>query len=113
MGFIKKMVMRLARKLLEGALSQLTKQFNVIDEQVLNPLNKIVEIVSGGAWIGEGANAFLDEINTLAIPDVTSIGNEIDFTKTLLIKAEDLIVQADDRVSQLVRSQLTDTFKFY
>ncbi|MCB0175006.1 MAG: hypothetical protein KDJ97_31145, partial [Anaerolineae bacterium] len=92
---------------------QLTKQFNVIDDQVLNPLNKIVDIVSGGAWIGEGANAFMDEINTLVIPKVTSIGTEIDVTKTLVIKAEDLIVQADERVSQLVNSQLVDAFKFY
>ncbi|HRV91765.1 MAG TPA: hypothetical protein P5526_06350 [Anaerolineae bacterium] len=109
----KSFLMRLARKLLESALGQLTKQFNVIDDQVLNPLNKIVDIVSGGAWIGEGANAFMDEINTLVIPKVTSIGTEIDVTKTLVIKAEDLIVQADERVSQLVNSQLVDAFKFY
>ncbi|MCB0210684.1 MAG: hypothetical protein KDJ52_15195 [Anaerolineae bacterium] len=113
MGFIKGMLMRLARKLLENALGQLTKQFNVIEEQVLKPLNTIVDIVSGGAWIGEGANAFMDEVKSLAIPKITDIGAKIQDTKNKVIKAEDTIVQADERVSQLVRSQLVDTFKFY
>lgn len=111
--FFKSILMRLARKLLQSALNQLQKQFKVVDEQVLNPINKIVDIVSGGAWIGEGANAFMEEINSLVIPKVTSIGTEIDVTKTLVTKAEDIIVRVDERVSQLVNSKLTDAFKFY
>lgn len=111
--FFKSILMRLARKLLQSALNQLQKQFNVIDDQVLNPLNKIVDIVSGGAWIGEGANAFMDELKDLVIPKVTKIGTEIDVTKTLVTKAEDIIVQADERVAQLVKSKLVDAFKFY
>ena len=110
---LKKFLMRLARKLLESALGQLTKQFNIIDEQVLNPVMKIVDIVSNGAWVGDGAAAFLDEVNTLVIPKVSSIGTDIDVTKTLVVKAEEIIVQADERVSQLVNSKLVDAFRFY
>lgn len=110
---LKKFLMRLARKLLESALGQLTKQFNIIDEQVLNPVMKIVDGISSGLWVGNGAIALTEELNSLVIPKVSNIGTNIDVTKTLVMKAEDLIVQADERVSQLVNSKLVDAFRFY
>jgi uncharacterized protein YukE len=112
-GFIKKMLIRIARKVLEGILSQLMQQFNVIEEQALAPMRAIVQAVTGGVWRGEGANAFVDEVSSLMIPGVGRVGEHIDTIGKNLRFALDTMDRADEEVNRLVKSRIFDAFDFY
>jgi hypothetical protein len=106
-------LLRLARAVLENVLSQMTQQFNTVHEQALNPLKAIVQAVTGGVWIGKGADAFVDELSSLSIPGVGQVADQINTMRTNIITARDIIERADEEVDRLVRSRLFDAFEFY
>jgi uncharacterized protein YukE len=109
MGFI----IRLARKILESVLSQLTQQFNVVQEQALAPVRAIIQQVVGGAWTGDGATAFTEELNSLMVPGVGRIGEAITSKIGKLNSARDRIDQADNEIRNLISSRIEDAFNFY
>ena len=106
------MLMKLARQVLQGILSQLMNQLNVVEQQALQPLRQMIQEVTNGIWIGEGANAFVEEIQNMMIPDTTKITQHIRTVHTNLQFAQQVIDQADTKVSRLVKSRLHDAFKF-
>lgn len=110
---LQKMLIRLARKILENVLSQLTQQFNVVQEQALSPVRTIMQAVMDRAWVGDGANAFVSEINSLTIPGIGRVGDSITSMNSNLQSARDIIDQADEAVSRIVSSKLQSVFKFY
>jgi hypothetical protein len=103
----------MARSALESALSQLMQQFNVVEEQALTPMRAMVQSVVGGIWIGQGANAFVDEVSSLMIPGVGEVGENITTMHNNLTSARDIIDRADEEVDRLVQSRLFDAFEFY
>jgi len=106
-------LIRLARAVVEQVLSQLTQAFNVVQEQAMAPVRAIVAEVVGGAWKGDGADAFVNELSSLAIPSIGKIGDAITTANSNLTFARETIDQADQKLQQLVQSRLFDTFKFY
>ena len=106
-------LLRLARAVLENVLSQITQQFNAVQEQAINPLKMIVEAVVGGVWIGKGADAFVEEVSNLAIPGVTQVADQISTMRNNITAARDIIERADEEVDRMVRSRLFDSFEFY
>jgi len=106
------MLMKLARQVLQGILSQLMNQLNVVEQQALQPLRQMIQEVTNGIWIGEGANAFVEEIQNMMIPDTTKITTQIRTVHTNLQFAQQVIEQADTKVSRMVTSRLTDAFRF-
>lgn len=109
---MKSFLMRLARKVLESVLQQLMQQFNVIQEQALAPIKKIIAS-SEEHWQGVGANAFREELTNLMSPQITRIGTGITNYHGNLIKARDLIDRADSTARNLVNSKLRSIAKFY
>ncbi|MBV7336102.1 hypothetical protein KFU94_49280 [Chloroflexi bacterium TSY] len=99
MSFIKKALIRLARKVLQGVLSQLTQQFNIVQEQAMNPMRQMIAAVTGGIWVGEGANAFVDEVSSLMIPGVGKVCDNITFVSDNLKFADEVMDRADDAVN--------------
>lgn len=110
---VRSMLIRMARSALESALSQLMQQFNVVEEQSLNPMRLMIQSVTNGIWIGEGANAFVEEVSNLMIPGVSKVGEQISTMHTNLTSARDIIDRADEEVNRLVQSRLADAFDFY
>jgi len=106
-------LLRLARAVLDGVLSQMFQQFNTVTEQAINPLKAIVQSVMGGVWIGKGADAFVEELSSLAIPGVGQVADHIHTLHHNIITARDIIERADEEVSRLVHSRLFDAFEFY
>ncbi|MBP8251183.1 MAG: hypothetical protein KAX40_02380 [Herpetosiphon sp.] len=106
-------LLRLAYKVLEGVMSQLMQQFNVVQEQALSPIRMIVQQVTGGIWKGDGANAFVEEVSSLMIPGIGRVGNSIQSFHSNLGSARDIIQRADSELNRLVQSRLVDVFKFY
>ena len=96
----------------ESALSGISEQFSIVTEQGIDPLKGLVQEVQGGAWIGEGADAFVQELESLAIPGIGQVGNSINFFGDCVRKSVDVIQQADQAVDRLVGSVLDDVFAF-
>ncbi|MFN8455173.1 MAG: hypothetical protein U0401_10990 [Anaerolineae bacterium] len=107
--FVKKALIRLARKVVQGVMSSLMQQLNVVQEQALAPMRKMVQAVVGGIWIGDGANAFVEEVNSLVIPGVGQVGEHISTVHKNLQHACDVIDQADAQVTSKVNG-LADIF---
>lgn len=102
-------LIRMARKILQGVLSQLTQQLNIVQNAALAPMRAMVQQVMGGIWIGQGANAFVEEVSSLMIPGVGQVMDHITFMNTNLQRAMDIIDDADKR-SQSLANSLGDTF---
>ncbi len=103
MGFLSSIanklnLLRLARQVLQIVLSQLTGQLNIVQDQALAPMRGMVQQVSNGVWIGEGANAFVEEVSSLMIPGVGQVADHITSLHKNLQRACDIIEQADSQV---------------
>jgi hypothetical protein len=112
-SFIQKLLIRLARKVLDNVLSQLMQQFNVVQDQALAPMRAFIQAVTGGVWIGNGANAFVEEVSSLMIPGVGRVSEQINTMHGNLGKARDIIDRADEEVDRLVKGRIFDSFGFY
>jgi hypothetical protein len=107
------MLIRVARRVLDGVLSQFAAQMRTVEDMAMNPLKAIVQQVVGGVWTGEGADAFVNEVNSIAIPSVGQVGQQINTMNVNVQFARDVIEQADEEGNRLIESRITDTFKFY
>lgn len=104
---------KLAKMVLNSVLQGLNQQLNIIEDQAKAPMRAMVEQVTGGIWIGQGADAFVDEVMNLVTPKVTNIMDVVSIFSGNLVKARDLIDRADEETQQLVKSRIFDSFKFY
>lgn len=107
------LLFRFARKVVEGVLSQLTQQLNVVQELAMAPMRAMIQQVLGGVWRGEGANAFVQEVSTMMIPGVGRVAQTITGLSQNIQHAQNVIDRADEEVSKIVKSKLFDTFKFF
>ena len=110
---IGKLLMRLARKVVEGVLSQLNQLLGMVQELAMAPMRAMIQQVTGGVWRGNGANAFVQEVSSLMIPGVGKVASTITGISNNLKFAQSVIDRADEDVSKLVKSKITDTFKFF
>jgi uncharacterized protein YukE len=69
--------------------------------------------VTNGVWVGEGANAFVEEVSSMMIPGVGRVADNITRISNNVRHAQDVIDQADTKVNQLVKSRIFDAFKFF
>ncbi|WP_129629709.1 hypothetical protein [Candidatus Oscillochloris fontis] len=106
-------LLRIARAVLMNVLVQIGKQVLTIQERVQNPTQSIIQKVTGGVWIGKGADAFVNELSTTCLPGVMQTVDNINDFKTKVTSAKERIEQADEEAERLIRSRLTDAFNFY
>jgi uncharacterized protein YukE len=104
---------RFVRKVVEGVLSQLMQQLNVVQELALAPMRAIIQQVVGGVWRGEGANAFVQEVSSMMIPGVGRVADTITTLNRNLNFAQNAIDRADEEVSKIVKSKILETFQFF
>jgi hypothetical protein len=113
MSFMSGILMRMARAVLGNVLSQLTQQLNGVKDQALSPMRAIIQQMTSGVWIGEGANVFVEEVSSLMIPGVGKVGEHISTMSSNLQSARDILDQADEAADRLIQGNLSDAFKFY
>ena len=106
-------LMRMVRHMVEQVISQLAQQLNIVQESALNPMRAMVQAVTGGIWVGQGANAFVEEVSNLMIPGVGRVGEHISHMSANTQAAREVIERGDEQVSQLISGRLADQFKFY
>jgi len=103
------MLIRIARKVVESVLSQLTQQMNIVEQMAKAPMQAIIQQVVGGVWIGKGADAFVEEVSTLMIPGANNITQHIGTFSRNLHNAMDIMTQADSQVGNIIGG-LNDIF---
>jgi len=106
---IMKVLIRLAMKVVQSVLSQLTQQLNVVQEQAMAPMRQMIQAVMGGIWIGDGADAFVEEVSSLMIPGVGRVADNITMIHKNVQHAADVIQQADQQVNSKING-LADIF---
>ncbi len=106
---IMSILLKLARQVVESVMGQLMQQFNVVQEQALSPMKAMVEQVTSGVWVGDGADAFVEEVSSIMIPGVGQVGDHITKMHSDIKFAVDVIDQADAQVNSLVNG-LGDIF---
>jgi NADH/NAD ratio-sensing transcriptional regulator Rex len=97
-------LIRIARAVVQNVLSQLMKQLNVIQEQAQRPMQEMVQQVTGGIWVGRGADAFVEEVSNLMIPGVGKVGQGITTYHKNIQNAMDVMDQADQVVSGIANA---------
>lgn len=110
---IQRVLMMMARAVLDTVLQQLMKLVNSILEQAMRPMQMMMQKVMDGVWIGEGANQFVEEVRTMMMPGVDKVSQQITTHSSRLQTARDIIDRADADVNKIVRGQVFDVFKFY
>ncbi|MCA9994784.1 MAG: hypothetical protein KDE56_03485 [Anaerolineales bacterium] len=106
---IKEALIRFARKVVENVLSQLMQQLNVVQEQAFSPMQMMVKMVMDGVWVGRGADAFVDEVQSIMMPGVGRIGDTMSTFGKNIQNAVNVIDEADEQVSNAVNG-LADMF---
>ncbi|HRI55547.1 MAG: WXG100 family type VII secretion target [Anaerolinea sp.] len=102
-------LLRFARQVVANVLSQLTQQFNIVQNQALQPMRMMIQQVTGGVWVGDGADAFVQEVSSLMIPGVGKVGENITTMQRNLNRAIEVMDRADQQVNNMVRG-LADVF---
>lgn len=102
-------LLRFARQVVQNVLSQLTQQFNVVQEQAYSPMQAMVQQVTDGIWVGKGADAFVEEVSSLMMPGVGKIGEGINTYSKNIQNAMDVMDRADEQISGIVNG-LGDIF---
>jgi WXG100 family type VII secretion target len=105
---IKKLLMKIARKVLEQVFSVIDQQIQRIEQMVLQAVLRHVTNLDE-IWRGEDAEAFKAEFNGKFIPEVNRITGVTHNTKDSLMRALDRIDQADRQIS----SQIGDLVQEY
>lgn len=106
---IMSVLLRFARQVVQNVLSQLTQQFNIIQEQAYSPMQAMIQQVTDGVWVGKGADAFVEEVSGIMMPGVGKIGDGINQFSKNIQNAMDVMDRADEQVSGFVNS-LGDIF---
>lgn len=102
-------LLRFARQVVANVLSQLTQQLNIVQNQAMQPMRMMIQQVTGGVWVGDGANAFVQEVSSLMIPGVGKVGENITTMQRNLNRAIEVMDRADQQVNSMVRG-LSDVF---
>jgi len=93
---------------IQDVVSQVVSQANMI-EDMMGGIRGGMQPIMGGAWTGEGANAFIEEVQTRLIPDIMSLIASIGGFGGGITSAMDVIGQGDSDANTVVGA-LGDVF---
>lgn len=100
---IMKALLRVAFQIVENVIRGVANQQNIMDNQALNPANKMAQLVQGGTvWRGRGADAFAQEVLTLVVPQLQASIQMLQTNQQNISKASQIMRQADQQVNQKV-----------
>ncbi len=105
---VRRFLIKIARTVLHQVLQQLTQQLNIVQEEVQDRLRNYVSDVVGGCWTGNGADRFVDVINSEGMSMVNTILDDIQDVDSSLRTAEQIMDDADMRVRGLVDNLVSD-----
>lgn len=108
---IKKFLMKLARAVLQQVINQVNQIIQETLDSVLNPVEAIMQEIGGGdTWRGDGANAFVDEVQSILIPDVNQLMQSSVRGISSMNTAEQIMTDAENECTTIVDG-LVDEFQ--
>jgi hypothetical protein len=107
---LRRLLIRIARAVLQDVMSQTTQQFNVVENEVQRQMQNHISEVLGGVWTGNGADRFVASINEEAMPVVSEITGSLTNTNVNVQTALEIMDNADQKVRQMV-DNLANTFE--
>lgn len=101
-------VLKFARSIVDQVAGQILQQTGIV-EDVSNQFRSLIQPIMDGAWTGQGADAFVDEVQSRLIPEIMALIASIGGFSVNLNFATDTIDQADAKSNNLVEN-LGDIF---
>ncbi len=92
----------------QDVVSQVTQQANMI-EDLMGNIRGGMQPITGGAWTGQGAQAFIEEVETRLIPEIMALIASIGGFGGGITQAMDTVQQADNDAANVVNN-LVDVF---
>lgn len=59
--------------IVDSVIGQIMSQVNVLSDQIESPFKAMIQQVTGGAWQGNGADQFVEEMNSVVLPMVVQL----------------------------------------
>ena len=103
-------ILSVVRSVVNGISDTINKLVSSVMDTVTTPLKGLVNQVVGGIWKGNGADRFVQEMNSEVIPSLTnlgSLGTDLGSTIGQAVAA----IDGADKQSASLASQLMDTFQ--
>lgn len=97
------------RKGVEAVQNQIMGQLRSVQDEVQGPINSLVGVITGGAWIGDDADAMANEITTVVVPMVADLLAAIGGISTGITRAVDLVSETESKATSAV-NDLVGTF---
>lgn len=105
-------LVKIAKTVVQGVMGQLMQQENLVQTAVRAPIMAMVSEVTSGMWVGEGADAFVEQCSNMFIPGADNISSSIKSMSSGIGQALDIMEAADKKATSLA-SELTNVFKFF
>ena len=86
----------------DAVVNVLARQQNILEEQVQGTIRAIIGQVTGGVWIGAGADAFVQELQSEFLPISASLDSSLGRMIQGVQSAQNLVEQADNQATQVV-----------
>lgn len=105
-------IIKFTRSLVRSIVNNIRRYMSQLEGDVATPLSNIVADITGGVWKGQGADRFVEWMNSAVLSTLRSIiGLNMSFGDTLL-KSLDRMDEAEQSAMSLVQP-LFDQFNFY
>ena len=101
-GQIGRGLLRTATGAVDAVVNVLARQQNALQEQVRGTIQAIIGQVTGGVWIGAGADAFVQELQSEFLPLSASLDNSLGRMIQSVRSAQNIVEQADNQAAQVV-----------
>jgi len=56
-----------------SVVGQIMSQVTNIEDQITSPIRSLIQQVTNGIWVGKGADAFVDEMNSQVLPAIANL----------------------------------------
>jgi uncharacterized protein YukE len=83
-----------------------------VEQAAIAPINTMIQQVVGGAWKGEGADAFVNQLQNIATPKLHKMNEAATAYHLNIGKSGETVQQADSKVVSLAKA-LEGPFKFF
>ena len=103
-------LLRIARSIVLNVVRTVTNQVNMVQEAITSPLRTMVQQVLGGAWRGNGADRFAEEMTSLIIPQLSDLSTSFSNTGNYINRALNTMNRADKNASKIAGG-LSDVFR--
>lgn len=102
-------LLRIARAVINSVIQTITQQIQMLQDAITQPLRGIVQSVVAGAWKGDGASRFVEEMTNEVIPQLLNIGNVTTNFGGAIRRAVEVLDRAEQKATQQAQ-QLYDVF---